>query len=207
VLLSTGSNVFSAESTGHIVLPLKSIVEKKQGKIEVLEFYWLECGHCNKLEPKLKQWVEKNSARINFVRVPVAFRPQYISQQKLYYVLAEMNVIDDLHDKAFHYIHVEHQPFVSERAIVSFIKKNGVDGEKFINLYQSERIRDKVLAADKLREKFGIDSVPTLVVDGRYLTSLAIANRDVSNANEFDRQDVLLKQLSHLLDIIDKSEK
>src|SRR5438034_7584025 len=56
-------------------------------KVEVTEFFWYACPHCNAFDPALTEWVKKQGDNIAFKRVPVAFRESFIPQQKLYYTL------------------------------------------------------------------------------------------------------------------------
>src|SRR5437870_788528 len=70
-------------------------------KVEVTEFFWYSCPHCNALEPALEAWVKKQGDRIVFKRVPVMFREDFLPQQKLYYTLEAMGKLDELHQKVF----------------------------------------------------------------------------------------------------------
>ncbi|MGH8809696.1 MAG: thiol:disulfide interchange protein DsbA/DsbL, partial [Noviherbaspirillum sp.] len=54
-------------------------------KVEVTEFFWYSCPHCNALESELVAWVKKQGDGIAFKRVPIAFRDSMVPQQKLYY--------------------------------------------------------------------------------------------------------------------------
>src|SRR6476469_3371153 len=105
--------------------------EATAGKVEVTEFFWYGCPHCNALEPALEAWVKKNAGSIVFKRVPVAFRESFVTQQKLYYALEAMGKIDSMQQKIFHAIHVDRQSLDSEAAITDFVVKNGIDKQKF----------------------------------------------------------------------------
>ena len=87
------------------------------GKVEVTEFFWYSCPHCFALEPSLVEWVKKQGNAISFKRVPVAFRPSFVPQQKLYYTLEAMGRLNDLHPKVFHAIHSERKPLETDAAI------------------------------------------------------------------------------------------
>jgi thiol:disulfide interchange protein DsbA len=87
----------------------------------------------------------------------------------------------------------------SERAIMSFAAAQGLDKDAFTNAYRSERVQNKLLQADRLREAFKIDGVPMIVVGGRTVTSLAIASQDMPAASEAEMQDHLLRQLDALV--------
>lgn len=144
------------------------------GKVEVIEFFWYSCPHCSALEPSLVEWVKKQGNAVSFKRVPVAFRPSFVPQQKLYYTLEAMGRLDDLHPKVFHAIHAERKPLDSDAAIADYIAAQGVDKAKFLEVYNSFGVQTKAKRAAALQEAYKIDGVPTLAIDGRYLTSPSI---------------------------------
>src|SRR4051812_41392855 len=81
--------------------------EAPQGKIDVIEFFWYSCPHCNAFEPMLHAWVKKLPADVSLRRIPVAFRDEMVPQQRLFYTLDSMGKVDELHSKVFDAIHKE----------------------------------------------------------------------------------------------------
>ena len=143
-------------------------VEAPAGKIEVVEFFWYSCPHCNAFEPKLNAWLKKAPADVAFRRVPVAFRDDFVPQQRLYYALEAMGKLDELHSKVFNEIHVNKQPTSKEDQIVAFVEKNGVDKAKFQELYNSFSVSTKARRAKQLQDLYVVDGVPAMGVAGRY---------------------------------------
>jgi thiol:disulfide interchange protein DsbA len=143
-------------------------VEAPAGKIEVIEFFWYSCPHCNAFEPKLNAWLKKAPADVAFRRVPVAFRDDFVPQQRLYYALEAMGKVDELHGKVFNEIHVNRQPTSKEDQILAFVGKNGVDPAKFQELYNSFSVSTKARRAKQLQDAYMVDGVPALGVAGRY---------------------------------------
>lgn len=153
-------------------------------KVEVLEFFGYFCPHCNSLEPALADWVKKQGDRIVLKRVPVIFRDTMLPQQKLYYTLEAMGRIDDLHPKVFQAIHVQRQSLTTDAAIVDFMVKQGIDKQKFLDVYNSFAVQTKVQRAAQLQNAYQVDGVPLLAVDGRFLTSPAIVGASMGNRPE-----------------------
>ncbi|MFN3569823.1 MAG: thiol:disulfide interchange protein DsbA/DsbL, partial [Polaromonas sp.] len=77
--------------TDFVVLDKPAPVDAPAGKIEVVEFFWYACPHCNSFEPALEEWIKKAPKDVVVRRVPVSFRPDFEPQQRLYYVLEAMN--------------------------------------------------------------------------------------------------------------------
>lgn len=146
-------------------------VEAPQGKVEVVEFFWYACPHCNAFEPKLEAWVKKIPADVAFRRVPVAFRDDMVPQQRLFYALEAMGKLDEVHRKVFHAIHVEKQALNREDLITAWVDKQGVDKAKFAELYNSFAVSTKARKATQLQDAYRIEGVPSLGIAGRYLTS------------------------------------
>ena len=116
------------------------------GKVEVLEFFWYNCPHCNVFDPSLTEWVKKQGDKIVFKRVPVIFRDSFVPQQRLYYALEAMGKADEMQPKILRAIHIERKQLDTEQQIVDFIAKQGIDKQKFLDLYHSFGVDAKVKA-------------------------------------------------------------
>lgn len=159
----------------YVVLARPQPTSAAAGKVEVIEFFWYGCPHCNRFEPMLDAWVRKLPPDVVFRRVPVAFRDEFVVHQRIYYALEAMGKLDELHKKVFHAIHVERQRLESVDAVADFMAKNGQDRAKFIEVYNSFSVQTKTRQAKQLADGYKIDGVPALGVGGRYWTSGALS--------------------------------
>lgn len=153
----------------------KRVPVETAGKIEVIEFFWYSCPHCNAFEPALVSWIKKQPADVVVRRVPVAFRDTFVPQQRLFYALEAMGKLDEVHHKVFQAIHVDKQPTDNEAAILAFVEKNGIDKAKFAELYNSFAISSKARRAAQLQDAFKVEGVPALGVAGRWYTDGSMA--------------------------------
>jgi len=144
-------------------------------KIEVIEFFWYECPHCNAFDPMLEMWTKKLPADVYFHRVPVGFTARHQATQKMFYALEDMGKLEALHKKIFAAIHVQNQRLLSEADMVAFVSANGVDGAKFSEMYRSFQVSTKANRAKQLTDAYKIDGVPALGIHGRFYTSGALA--------------------------------
>ena len=163
------------EGTDYLSLDKRVAVEAPAGKIEVIEFFWYSCPHCNVFEPKLVNWIKKLPADVSVRRVPVAFRDDFVPQQRLYYTLEAMGKLDELHSKVFHTIHTEKQVIDKEGPILAWAEKNGLDKVKFIELYNSFSVQTKARRATQLQDAYKVQGVPALGIAGRYYTDGTLA--------------------------------
>ncbi len=146
------------------------------GKIEVVEFFWYGCPHCQAFEPALDAWQKKLPADVAFRRIPVAFREEpFVAHQRLFFALDAMGLIDTMHRKVFSAIHLDRMRLDKLPEIVAFVTKNGVDGAKFSDAFNSFSVQTKIRQAKQLAEVYRIDGVPTLGIQARFYTSGSLA--------------------------------
>ncbi len=168
-------------------------------KVEVTEFFWYSCPHCEAFDPALGAWVKKNADKIVFKRVPVAFRDSFIPQQKLYYTIEALGLVDSLHPRVFRAIHVERQMLDTDKQILDFIAKQGVDVKKFTDTYNSFGVQTKVSRATQLQAAYKVDGVPMIAIDGRYVTSPSIVGVKLGNRPEAVLHEATLQVMDHLI--------
>jgi thiol:disulfide interchange protein DsbA len=144
-------------------------------KVEVIEFFWYECPHCNAFDPAVEAWSKKVAADVYFHRVPVGFTARHQATQKLFYALEDMGKLEALHKKIFAAIHVQNQRLLTEAEQVAFVSANGVDGAKFTDMVRSFQVATKSNRARQLTEAYKIDGVPAMGVQGRFYTSGSLA--------------------------------
>ncbi|NUZ04554.1 thiol:disulfide interchange protein DsbA/DsbL [Piscinibacter koreensis] len=164
-----------------------------QGKVDVVDFFWYECPHCNAFEPALDAWARKLPADVNFRRVPVWFREEpFTAQQKLYYALESLGLVDTMHRKVFAAIHNDRTKLRTSEEIQTFMAKNGVDATKFMAAYNSFAVQTKSRQARQIAEGYKIDAVPALGVHGRYFINGTMAG---GNDKMLQVADALIAQV------------
>jgi thiol:disulfide interchange protein DsbA len=142
-------------------------------KVEVIEFFMYHCPHCNVLEPFLADWVKKSGDKIVFKRVHMPFAGVNDPEAHLYLTLEAMGKLDEMHPKVFRAFHVDRLRMNKEDVIFDWVGKNGIDKAKFLETWNSFGVSTKLKRLPKILEAYRIESVPTLIVDGRLMTSPA----------------------------------
>lgn len=147
------------------------------GKVEVIEFFWYNCGHCHTFEPVFDAWAKgAESKGVAVRRVPVAFNASFVPQQKLYYALQGMGKVDELHARVFRAIHVEKVNLSKEEAIIAWMAKQpGIDLAKFKEMYASFNVASQIKRATQLQEAYGVEGTPSMGVAGRFYTDGTMA--------------------------------
>ncbi len=145
------------------------------GKIEVIEFFWYSCPHCNSFEPQFAAWVKAAPKDVVVQRVPVRFRDDFEAQQRAYYVFESLNLVDVMHAKLFHAIHVERQQLNNAQALAAWANKNGLPEKKFMDTFNSFGVATKARRATQLQDAFKVQGVPALGIAGRFYTDGGLA--------------------------------
>lgn len=158
--------------------------------VELTEVFMYSCPHCYSFEPFIKNWLaSEKPVGVNFVRVPALFNRPAQLHAAAYYAGEAMGVGEQVHLPLFQAIHEKRNPLSSEAAIKKIFTDNGVDGNDFDSAFKSFDVDTKVRQAANLNKRYQIQSVPTLVVNGRYVTSNMMAK---SNARLNDIVNYLI---------------
>jgi thiol:disulfide interchange protein DsbA len=142
-------------------------------KVEVVGLFWYTCPHCYSFEKNyLKAWRENKPDYVVFTHMPAVFdlNDRGTPLAKAYYVAKELKILDKIHTPLFKKIHDKHRRMNSKNAIRSFfVKYGGVSEQDFDDTYNNSFYVDTSMrkAKDKTK-KYGVGSVPTVIVNGKY---------------------------------------
>jgi thiol:disulfide interchange protein DsbA len=179
------------EGFDYRILPNAQPLENK-GKVEVIEFFWYGCPHCYDFEPELSAWVKRQPKDVVFRRVPVAFRDDFMPHSQLFYALEAMGKGDAFNEKVMYAMHKENKRLLNENEIADWVASQGIDRNSFLATYRSFAVISKARAAKQMAESYRIDGVPTIVMQGKYVTSPSIAG---SKAKAIVVMDFLVEKI------------
>ncbi len=145
------------------------------GKVDVIEFFWYACPHCNVFEPTLDAWIKAAPKDLSIRRIPVAFQASFVPLQKLYFTLEGMGKVEALHAKVFRAIHVDKVKLAKDDEILAWVATQGVDMAKFKEIYGSFTVSNQVRRASQLQDAYGVEGVPSMGVAGRFYTDGTMA--------------------------------
>jgi len=137
-------------------------------EVEVVEFFMYTCPHCKTLDPALKEWQSKQPENIKFQHMPAMFGGVANLHAKAFFALEVMGEAKRLHEPFFAAIHDQKRRLRNQKEIEEFLAEHKVDLEKFRAAMNSFTVQTKANRAAALMRRYGIRSVPALVVDGRY---------------------------------------
>lgn len=195
--VSTGAAA-QPKAGGDYKLVKPQVPTESGDKIEVVEFFLYSCPHCNAFEPFIRDWKKKLPPDVAFRKVHVAFRER--RHQSMFYALEALGKAEELNDRIFSAIHVDKNPLDSTDKMTAFLQPLGIDPKQFLEAYESFAVRTKGRQASQLGEAYGIDGVPTVGVNGKYLTAPSMVGMLGSNAGA-------IKVIDHLIDLERKAKK
>lgn len=170
-----------------------------QGQVEVLEFFWYACPHCNAINPSVEAWKKNNPPWITFTRVPVLWNDNHRALAHLFYALSAMGKLsDDVNTAIFKEIHVNGNPLIATdpsdveadlRVQAAFVKRLGLPESTFRDDYNTMAVLSGMRHADELVQRYRVTGVPTFVINGKYVA-------DVQTAKTPERLIALVGDLS-----------
>ncbi len=155
-------------------------------KIVVTEFFSYQCPHCFQFSTVLNSWVAKLPSDVVFERIPVSFgRPNWASIGQAFYALQAMDKLDNKMDNAiFSAIHEQNIKLDNLASITDWVSKQGINGKDFADMYNSFGVKMDMNRAEQAAPAYGIQGVPTLVVDGKYTVLGNDHNKQLEIANQ-----------------------
>lgn len=163
-------------------------------KIEVMEIFWYGCGHCYQMETPITPWVKKLPEDVVFKRLPGLPNPSWAPMAKAYFTMESLGLMNKLHHQLFDAIH-KHKKLnpTDEKAAINWIANNGgVDRKKVESTFNSFTINTNLKRAAQIFRSSGATGVPTLVIDGKYITSGTMAG---GNAKALGVADYIIKNV------------
>ncbi|WPO99875.1 thiol:disulfide interchange protein DsbA/DsbL [Pseudomonas sp. HR96] len=157
------------------------------GKIEVVEMFWYGCPHCYAFEPVINPWVAKLPADVNFKRIPAMFGGIWDVHGQMFETLEVMGVEKQVHTAVFDAIHKQHKMFKTPEELADYLSDKGVDKAEFLATYNSFAVTGKVAHDKQLAQKYGIQGVPTLIVNGKYRFDVGSAGGEEQALNVADQ--------------------
>jgi thiol:disulfide interchange protein DsbA len=158
------------EGKNYMRLPNPQPVETGN-KIEVVEFFSYGCPHCAALEPYLDKWLDNLPPDVAFRRVPVMFHSDWVQLAKVYYTLDAMGQATKLSPEVFKAIHQQNVNLSDKNKFFDWAASKGLDRKKVEEVFSSFAIDGKIKRAMQVAQEYHIEGVPTVIVDGKFLTS------------------------------------
>ena len=173
--LFAGSTAFGADTGAPKWVAGKSyiLVDPPQptgtgNKIEVLEVFSYACPHCAHFQPYTEKLKASLPANAQFRLMAADFQPLWVVFARGFDVANGLGLVDKTHQAMFDAIYRDHQPMTTLDQIAGFYAAHGADKATFLSTAESFVIEGDLAHAHQMEINYGIDSTPTLIVNGKY---------------------------------------
>ncbi|MDG6774234.1 thiol:disulfide interchange protein DsbA/DsbL [Thiomicrorhabdus sp. ZW0627] len=144
---------------------------------QVTEVFYYGCPHCYHLEPSIHGWLKTKPEDVYFEQVPAVLNnPNWIFMAKVYYTAKELGVLKQSHTPFFDALHRDKKPLFTVKAIAKFFTQFGVKEKDFESTFNSFKVDQLVRNAIKVTKSYGIDGVPAVIVNGKYITDVPMTH-------------------------------
>lgn len=149
------------------------IATENAAKIEVMEIFWYGCPHCYHMEEPLNAWVKKLPKDVYFKRVPGLPNASWAPMAKAFYAMDTLGVGEKLHTALFEAVHkTKTLNPTDEAATIAWVAaQSGLDKLKVEQAFKSFTTNTNLNRAAQVFRASGATGVPSLVIDGKYITS------------------------------------
>lgn len=144
-------------------------------RIEILEVFYYGCPICYEFQPHFSRWLFKAPAYVALRRVPALSSENWEPFAKLFYSLDILGELQRLHWPVYDNYHFDGIKLNDEKVMLQWVARNGLDPQKFEGVYRSDEVRKRLEQSRAIMKAYDIRGVPSIVVDGKYLTSARMA--------------------------------
>ncbi len=146
-------------------------IQGDSGDILVTEFFWYGCPHCYRFAPLIEEWQQSKPDDVEFRHIPAVLSERWALHGRAFFAAKALGVLDQFHWPMFQAMHEDGKRMRSEEEIGEFVNSLGLDGDEFIDAMNSLGVNTRMQRARDLQEAYGVSGTPSVVIDGRYITS------------------------------------
>jgi len=179
-------------------LPQAMPTQKVAGKVEVIEFFMYHCPACYAVEAPMVAWARNNADKVNFRRIHLSNGEMSDYEAHLFVTLEAMQLEEAMHEKVLQAWHQEHRRLRSDEENLNWALRNGLDKEKFLSVYNSFGVVQRLKSLVRVAQNYGVTGTPTIIVNGKYVTEPSV----VAQSNPNLQRDEVIPASFQVLDAL-----
>lgn len=168
-----------------------TLVNAADGRLEVGLFVWYGCGACALVDPLFTEWAAALPKNVAVYKRPVTYAEPWNMHARIFMTLEEMGREKEFHQKISETFASREGMVRSEADFEAFANTLGLDPKVFAATYHSAAVDKRLEDLNALLKAYDPPVVPSIVVDGRYLTDLG---RVESPAELMELTEFLMKK-------------
>lgn len=172
--------------------------------VEVIEFFMYHCPFCHALEPMLEQWVSKQGDNITLKRIHLPYQGPNDPEAHLFLTLQAMGKNETYQAKVMDAVGAivqrKRSETLTEQEVLSVATAlPGIDKAKLMETWNSFGVKTMLSRLPVMvSSHYKVDSVPTIIVDGKYVTSPG----QVGQATHAQSQQQVFQQTLQVVDAL-----
>ena len=141
----------------------------------VTEFFFYGCPHCWHLEPSIEAWLKRKPKDVTFRRMPAVLNsPAWIFFARAFFTAKNLGILEQSHRALFDALHRDRLKLFTVDKLAAWYTQFGIKPEDFKAMFKSFKVDAQVKEAARLTKDFGIDGVPSIVVNGMWMTDVVM---------------------------------
>ncbi len=137
----------------------------KDAKVTVVEFADFECPYCNAARPMMTELAKRPQVRVCYMPFPLSAHPNAVPAGQAALFARDAGKFWAMHDALF-----DNQMSLSETTIKALAKQIGLDPDALAKATAAGKYKDELEASKEAGKNAGVDSTPSVYVNGRKLT-------------------------------------
>ena len=157
------------ENQGASLVNFQDITEgSTEAGVTVVEYFDPNCPHCKDFHQVMKQVVEAHRDEVRFVYKPFPLRRSSLPEIQALYVAAQSDKFSEMLEAQY----ARQGPNgISKKDLRAIADEIGLNPDVLDKRVEQNEYRDQVLRQRKRAVKIGVDSTPTVLVNGHFLES------------------------------------
>jgi len=164
-----------AEGSEYQKIPKQQNITPHQKK--VVEVFYYGCPHCYHLEESLHEWQKTKPKSVHFEQMPAVLdNPNWVFMARVFYTAKFLKILEPFHQRYFEAIQRDRKQIYSLDALAKFAEPMGVKQADYKAMFKSFQVSSAVSKAKQKTAEYGINGVPAVVVNGKYITDVPMAS-------------------------------
>lgn len=164
-------------------------------KIEVMEFFSYGCIHCYNFDDEVKSWASKHTDTVSLVQTPAVANELWRSYGRAFYAMEDLGLLEDNHTLMFRQIHDVRRNLQTPQDFAEVLATGNISEAQFIRAFTAATTEQKLARADQLARRFRVSTVPSIVVQGKYLIRVT---GSIGFSRMLDVVDYLIEKETHV---------
>ena len=160
-----------SEGQHYTVLATAQGTSSSPDVVEVAEVFWYGCPHCYSFDPYITKWETELPDGVELVRLPVMWNPTNEIHARMFYTADALGKLEEMHEEIFREMHLNRKTLTSEADIEALFAKHDVSSDDFKKTFRSFPVETNLKKAKNLTQRYRVQSVPILIVNGKYVTN------------------------------------